>query len=342
MGRSPCGSVSLARSILEHTFDKGRVMARQEQLQLLALCALEGVTGAQWQAIARQARQPGGLDALLAGRVTERGVTASKLQSALDEQMDSLPASLEWVEQATASALESGARLVTVLDEAYPVNLRRVSNLPPFLFVEGTLTESDAVALAVVGTRGASERGLQQARKMSQLLAERGVTVVSGLAAGIDTAAHEAALESGGRTIAVMGTGILRTYPRENLTLRQRIREHGAVISQFWPDQPPGRHSFPIRNVVTSGISQGTVVIEASHTSGARNQARRAWEHGKEVFLLQSLVTDEKWAQTFIEQGRAIEVASSDDVAAIIDRLQTPRDVYEGTELREQLALELT
>jgi DNA processing protein len=160
---------------------------------------------------------------------------------------------------------------------------------------------------------------------MARLLAERDVTVVSGLARGIDTAAHEAALASGGRTIAVLGTGITKCYPAENRDLAERIADSGVLASQFWPTRPPGRDTFPRRNVVTSGLSQGTVVIEASKTSGAKMQARLALEHGKKVFLVQSLVTDQQWARDYVDGRGAIEVAEVDEVTshlAPVDRVK--------------------
>lgn len=127
--------------------------------------------------------------------------------------------------------------------------------------------------------------------------------MISGLARGIETEAHTATLEASGRTIAVVGTGILRTYPRENAALADRIAQNGAVVSQFWPDAPPTKYSFPMRNAVMSGISQGTAVIEASATSGAKMQARIALEQGKRAFLMASLVTREEWAQRYLGRG---------------------------------------
>jgi DNA processing protein len=133
------------------------------------------------------------------------------------------------------------------------------------------------------------------------------VTVVSGLARGIDTAAHSGALAAGGRTIAVVGTGITRTYPNENTQLCEEIAASGAVVSQFWPSAPPASYTFPKRNVTMSGIAQGTAVIDASATSGAKMQARYALEHGKKVFLLSSLVKRYEWAERYAQrrvQGR--------------------------------------
>jgi DNA processing protein len=147
-------------------------------------------------------------------------------------------------------------------------------------------------------------------------LASNGVTVVSGLARGVDTQAHTAALAAGGRTIAVIGTGITRCYPAENQGLANTIAGHGAVVSQFWPTRPPGRDTFPRRNRVTSGMSIGTAVIEASSTSGAKMQARLAYEHGKHVWLLASLVTSQPWAQKMVALGRARPVRDTTDILA--------------------------
>ena len=173
---------------------------------------------------------------------------------------------------------------------------------------------------------------------MASLLAEKGVTVLSGLARGIDTAAHEACLDAGGRTIAVLGSGIRRIYPPENISLAERIVESGAVVSQFWPDTAPTSYTFPRRNVVTSGMGQGTVVVEASATSGAKMQARLAIEHGKQVFLLKSLVTERGWARKYLDRPRVYEVSDVDD---IIRALRTPEDMRNRAEQRIQLALSL-
>jgi DNA processing protein len=177
----------------------------------------------------------------------------------------------------------AGMRLVTVLEPDYPPNLRAVHDRPPMVFVAGRLTPADAHAIAVVGARKATHDGTNKARVIAEHLIDRGFTVVSGLAAGIDTAAHTAALSNGGRTIAVIGTGLNRAYPPENAALQQEIATKAAVVSQFWPDAPPNRRSFPMRNAVMSGISLGTVIVEARETSGAREQARRALAHGRVI-----------------------------------------------------------
>lgn len=211
-----------------------------------------------------------------------------------------------------------------VFDARYPRNLLAIFNKPPMVFVRGTWDElRDGVAVAVVGTRKPTPDGMKRAQLASRKLARAGITVLSGLAAGIDTAAHTAALDAGGRTAAVLGTGIDVIYPAENRDLAARIVESGgALLSQFFPDQPPTRWSFPARNVVMSGLSVATLVIEAGETSGAKNQARNALEHGRAVFLPKSLVASHAWAQRMVTTGvsgvRALQIDSPDE---IVDRL---------------------
>jgi DNA processing protein len=141
---------------------------------------------------------------------------------------------------------------------------------------------------------------------------------------GIDSAAHEAALEAGGRTLAVFGSGINRIYPPENKDLARRILESGAHVSQFWPDASPTRATFPMRNVVTSGLALGTVVIEAHGHSGASMQARLRLDHGKRLFLLRSLVMQEAWAQRYAARPGVVVVDSVDDIVTILDELLNP------------------
>jgi DNA processing protein len=212
-----------------------------------------------------------------------------------------------------------GVSLVTVADDAYPHNLRLVTDQPPLLFVQGTLTNADERSMAVVGTRHPSANGLHAAARLARDLANRGVTVVSGLAQGVDTAAHTAALDAGGRTLAVMGTGIQSVFPAANRALARRIQENGACLSQFWPSQGGTRWTFPVRNVVTSGLSVGTVVVEAGETSGARLQAQDALRHGKRLFLLSRLVTQQPWAAKMATLPGVTVVTRVDEVIDAIE-----------------------
>lgn len=213
-----------------------------------------------------------------------------------------------------------GMQVLTVLDDEYPPNLRTIHNRPPLLFIAGELTDEDARSVAVVGTRRASARGLAAASAIAGELADGGFTVTSGLAEGVDTAAHRSALDRGRRTVAVIGTGLRRSYPAANAALQRRIADEGAVISQFWPDAPPARSSFPMRNIVMSGFSLATVVVEAAHTSGAKMQARFALEHGRPVFLLASLL-EHAWAREYAGRPGAYVVESAADIAAQLERL---------------------
>ena len=138
-----------------------------------------------------------------------------------------------------------GFQLVTVLDDGYPVNLRTVHDRPPILFVAGSMASRDARSVAIVGARRAGDAGLAAAGALAGALARGGYVVISGLAAGIDTAAHEAALAAGGRTVAVIGTGLRHSYPPENAALQRRIASEGAVVSQFWPDAPAQPQELP-------------------------------------------------------------------------------------------------
>jgi DNA processing protein len=312
-------------------------MITDKNLALLMTCRIPGIS---WDLLAREAQRAGDIDGLLRGVTLEKSRAANDAARLLEGALTSQDERREWVRAQHKKALDAGARLVTVLDADYPGNLRVIVNLPPFLYVRGTLGSEDVRSVAVVGTRSASPEGLSKAGRMARLLTERGVTVVSGMARGIDTAAHLAALDAGGRTIAVMGTGILGRYPKENAALAERITGSGALISQFWPESSPRSQNFPIRNVVTSGISQGTVVIEASATSGAKMQARLAIEHGKMVFFVESLVTEQKWARDYLARhGKRITVVRSVD--DVIDHLRSVEQVEVLTEQRRQLAFDL-
>ncbi|HYI25890.1 MAG TPA: DNA-processing protein DprA [Thermomicrobiales bacterium] len=179
-----------------------------------------------------------------------------------------------------------GVGLVTLADPGYPRLLREVPAPPPVLFVRGTLTEEDATSLAIVGTRKATGYGREMATAIAGDLAQAGVTIVSGLATGIDGVAHRAALEAGGRTIAVLGSGIHDIYPRNHARLAREIAESGAVISDILPHAKPDRWNFPARNRIISGLSLGVLVVEAPEKSGALITVDFAADQGREVFAV--------------------------------------------------------
>lgn len=207
---------------------------------------------------------------------------------------------------------------MTFRDDSYPAQLREIHEMPPVLFHLGRLM-ADEIGVSVVGSRQASTRGLEIARSVATGLAKREITVIAGLAKGIDTAAHQAALDIGGRTVAVIGTGITQSYPAENRDLQSRIAREGLVISQFWPDAAPTKHSFPMRNAVMSGFGRATIVVEAGEHSGARIQARKAVGHGRPVILTDLVVTANKWPQDLIGQPGVHVASSTAEIMSLIE-----------------------
>ena len=187
-------------------------------------------------------------------------------------------------EESQARAL--GARILTPADADYPEPLRWIHSPPLALYVAGEFVERDRHAIAIVGSRRCTFYGRSVADRLSFQLAKAGMTVVSGLARGIDVAAHEGALKAGGRTIAVLGSALDRLYPPESAPLAERIREHGAVVSEFPLGRDPDRTTFPYRNRLISGLSLGVVIVEADHQSGAMNTAAHAVEQGRAVFAV--------------------------------------------------------
>jgi len=192
----------------------------------------------------------------------------------------------ERVEENLSRLRTFGARVLTLNDPDYPVRLKEIPFPPPVLFVKGDLKPEDSLALAIVGTRAASYYGVKTCRGLARELSRRGVTVVSGLARGIDTAAHHGALEGGGRTLAVLGCGLDVIYPPENRELYERIPKQGAMLSEYPLGTPPEGHNFPPRNRIISGLALGVLVVEAGLKSGAHITAQCALEQGREVMAV--------------------------------------------------------
>ncbi|MGC8719336.1 MAG: DNA-processing protein DprA [Thermodesulforhabdaceae bacterium] len=198
-----------------------------------------------------------------------------------------------------------GVKFITWEDEEYPALLRHIPDPPLFLFAKGSYRPEHAAAVAIVGTRKASARGLMIAERLATDLARHGITVVSGLAIGIDSAAHRGALKAGGDTIAVMGSGLDVPYPRVNRDLIEQIAGSGVVFSEYPLGTPPEKWRFPLRNRIVSGLSAGVVVVEAGLKSGALITARLALEQGREVFAVPGPVGDERaaGANKLIKEG---------------------------------------
>lgn len=261
--------------------------------------------------------------------VLERGSTAALLEDAVAGRDTLFPEpyrSDELIIEANSLLRrweDEGFGVHTVVDESYPSQLREIRELPPVVFARGQLAD-DTRAVAVVGTRKVTECSLSIAATVTNALAERQIAVVSGLAAGIDTAAHEAALAAGGRTVAVIGTGIRRCYPATKRALQERIAADGLILSQFWPYAPPRKQHFPMRNAVMSGSAAATLVIEAGDNSGARNQARLALQHGRPVLLLRDLLMYE-WARAFAQRPGVSVVSGPDELLEAVDRVLQQR-----------------
>jgi DNA processing protein len=292
-------------------------MTREDQAALIAWLRRPKVA---WSAVTEQLEEWGSVRAAAAEEAAAQG---SLFEATQPGDVERAARDLEHWERA-------GIRMISVLDPEYPSNLRMIHQRPPVLFLHGATDERDATSVAVVGTRQASTRGLEQASELAAGLAERDVPVISGLAAGIDTAAHTAALAAGGRTVAVIGTGIDRVYPAQNAQLQEKIAAKGLILSQFLPGSPPTKTSFPMRNAVMSGYALATVVVEAAYRSGARMQARLALQHGRHVFLMRTLL-EHDWARDYAQRPGTTITDNADDVLAGLQRLAAQST--ESTEL---------
>lgn len=218
-----------------------------------------------------------------------------------------------------------GLKFLSALDGGFPPQLRHTAACPPFLFARGELRDQDP-AVAVVGSRNASPRGLALATQVTEKLVAEGFTITSGLAAGIDSAAHKAALQEGGRTVAFIATGLNNSYPAANRDLQAAIAERGLVLSQFWPDAPPQKANFLQRNTLIAAYSLAAVVIEAGENSGARNLARQAVEMSRPLILTDLVIGANDWARQLLSVAGVHQAAGPADVIDIVDRISAGED----------------
>jgi DNA processing protein len=213
----------------------------------------------------------------------------------------------------------AGIAAHTVLDGSYPGNLRTVHDRPPLIFTRGVGGPADRT-LAIIGSREATVKSLCQAGDITGGLKPLNYVAISGLARGVDAAVHQAALDAGLRTDAVVGTGLVHTYPPDHVPLQREIEEQGLVISRFWPDTPPRPENFPVRNALMSGLARGTLIIAAGPRSGTRIQARSALAHGRPVFIHEDALT-EPWTRELGEQPNVHVATTAEDVVAVLDHL---------------------
>lgn len=221
-------------------------------------------------------------------------------------------------------------------DADYPRNLKYIYDPPQSIYIKGEITPEDNIAIAVVGSRYASYYGLRNAEHFSFELAARGITIISGLARGVDSAAHRGALKAKGRTIAVLGSGLKVIYPPENRKLAEEITRNGAVISEFPLDTPPHRQNFPRRNRIISGLSLGVLVVEAAKRSGALITAYLALEQGREVFALPGRIDSftSQGTNDLIKQGAKL-VETIEDIVEELEPFQPSPNKSEQTRLNE-------
>jgi len=235
-----------------------------------------------------------------------------------------------------------GIGIVTEADDAYPRPLREIHDRPSVLFTRGQLLPSDAVAVAIVGTRHATRYGLDQAERLAAGLARAGMTIVSGLARGIDAAAHRGALSAEGRTIAVLGSGLLRLFPPEHEELARQVADHGAVLSELPPEFEPMGGNFPQRNRIISGLALGVIIVEAPERSGALITARLAMEQGRDVFAVPGRVDSRpsRGCHRLLRDGATL-VESPDDVLEHLGFLVEAAPQEDGTEIHHPAELTL-
>jgi DNA processing protein len=214
-----------------------------------------------------------------------------------------------------------GVRVLTVFDAEYPLRLKEIFTAPVILYVRGELRKADEQSVGVVGTRSPTVYGKELASRIVPQLVGAGLTVVSGLARGIDTIAHTGAIHAGGRTIAVLGCGIDVVYPTENRALFARVPDHGAIITEYPLGTKPDAFNFPARNRIISGLTLGSIIVEAQERSGALITADFALEQNREVFAFPGRATDRGSAgcNRLIREGRAKLVTSTDDILAELD-----------------------
>jgi DNA processing protein len=224
-----------------------------------------------------------------------------------------------------ARCRDNGISIIAKKDSRYPELLRNIHDPPVFLFVQGEFRPADDLAIAIVGTRHTTHYGRTQAERLAAELSRSGFTIVSGLARGIDGAAHRGAIAANGRTLAVLGSGLLNIFPPEHRQLAGEVIEHGALISEYVPDQRPDKGTFPQRNRIVSGLSLGVLIVEAPRKSGALITASQAGEQGREVFAVPGQIDHEssRGCHRLIRDG-AILVESADDIIEHLGPLIKP------------------
>ncbi|MGN6716521.1 MAG: DNA-processing protein DprA [Candidatus Binatia bacterium] len=290
--------------------EKGVPVSGQDCAPWLALGRIRGVGGVSFKKITARFADPAAVFRASAAELAE-------IEGLHRELIHSIANFNDWAEidKEIQRARAAGIKMIPFSDAAYPASLRAIADPPPLLYVKGELRDNDSKAVAIVGSRSASDYGRRIARDLARGLVSFGLTVVSGMARGIDGMAHESALQAGGRTLAVLGSGVDRAYPPEHETLYRRISESGAVISELPMGARPIAFNFPARNRLISGLSLGVVVVEATEKSGSLITASLAAEQGREVFAVpgEAGASRSRGSHRLIRQGAKL-VESVDDI----------------------------
>jgi DNA processing protein len=264
------------------------------------------------------------------------GLTARQFRSIARADQTDAAAHLDF-------CLENGISLLPLSSPDYPAALKRIYDPPPVLYQRGALVPADEIAIAIVGARHATLYGLGIAERLGRSLSLAGFTIVSGLARGIDQAAHRGALAAGGRTLAVLGSGLLEIYPPEHVDLAGQIAVQGSLLSEAVPNQPARGNQFPRRNRIVTGLSLGVIIVEAAERSGALISAGLATEQGRDVFAVPGRVDSRlsRGCHKLIRDG-AILVESVDDVLEQLGPLAAPVATATGQTMRHPAELKLT
>jgi DNA processing protein len=303
--------------------EKGAPVSGQECAPWLALGRIRGVGGVSFKKITARFADPAAVFRASAAELAE-------IEGLHRELIHSIANFNDWAEidKEIQRARAAGIKMIPFSDAAYPGSLRAIADPPPLLYVKGELRDNDSKAIAIVGSRSASDYGRRIARDLARGLASFGFTVVSGMARGIDGMAHESALQAGGRTLAVLGSGVDRAYPPEHEMLYRRISESGAVISELPMGARPIAFNFPARNRLISGLSLGVVVVEATEKSGSLITASLAAEQGREVFAVpgEAGASRSRGSHRLIRQGAKLVETVEDIIEEIAPQLSRNGD----------------
>jgi len=303
--------------------EKGAPVSGQDCAPWLALGRIRGVGGVSFKKITARFAD-------LAAVFRASAAELAEIEGLHRELIHSIANFNDWAEidKEIQRARAAGIKMIPFSDAAYPASLRAIADPPPLLYVKGELRDNDSRAIAIVGSRSASDYGRRIARDLARGLASFGFTVVSGMARGIDGMAHESALQAGGRTLAVLGSGVDHAYPPEHEMLYRRISENGAVISELPMGARPIAFNFPARNRLISGLSLGVVVVEATEKSGSLITASLAAEQGREVFAVpgEAGASRSRGSHRLIRQGAKLVETVEDIIEEIAPQLSRRGD----------------